>query len=131
MKDELDYSLDQLNKAFLKLKEGSLKVRDDLQRDGVIQRFEFTFEILWKTLRLFLLEKGIVAKTPKDCLKEAFRVGWLKEEDVFNQMLEDRNKTSHIYEEKKSIEILNHIQQQYIIVLEGVLKNLKEILKKN
>ena len=46
MNEELKYSLGELDKAFLKLKKGALKATEELQRDGVIQRFEFTFELL-------------------------------------------------------------------------------------
>jgi len=128
MQEELEYSLMKLRKASLKLKEGSLKAKDELQRDGAIQRFEFTFELLWKTLKLFLRAKGIEARTPKDCFKEAFRVGWLKEEEVFAQMLEDRNKTSHVYDEAESKDIFERIKGRYLECLEKTLMELEKTL---
>ena len=128
MKEELEYSLTKLRKASLKLKQGTLKAKDELERDGVIQRFEFTFELLWKTLKLFLRAKGMEARTPKDCFKEAFRVGWLKEEEIFAHMLEDRNKSSHVYDEAESKEIFGRIKDQYIECLEKALMELEKSL---
>ena len=124
MHKELRYSFQKLNKAFNKLKEGVVEagqVNGELARDGVIQRFEFTFELLWKTLKIFLREKGIEVKTPKDSLKEAFRIGWIKDEGIFAQMLEDRNNTSHMYAEEKVKEIFDRIKANYVASLEKIL----------
>ena len=73
MKDELKYSFEKFQKAVKRLDEGIKKAKDQLDNDGVIQRFEFTFELTWKTLKLFLLNEGIITKSPKETLKEAFR----------------------------------------------------------
>ena len=130
MKEELEYSLKRLRGAFVKLKEGSASAKLELEIDGVIQRFEFTFELLWKTLRIFLKEQGVDAKTPKDCLKEAFRLGWLKEEQIFVQMLDDRNETSHVYEEKEAREIFARIKEKYVALIGSVADDLAQRLKK-
>jgi nucleotidyltransferase substrate binding protein (TIGR01987 family) len=127
MNKELDYSLEKLKKALSKLKAGVDEASNELQKDGVIQRFEFTFELLWKTLKIFLREKGIDTRTPKDSLKEAFRIGWINDEETFSQMLEDRNKMSHVYEETKAAEIFERIKSQYVHRLEAVFQNLKSI----
>lgn len=121
MKEELEYSLSKLENAFIKLKEGVAKAEDELDKDGVIQRFEFTFELFWKALKIFLGSKGIEAKTPKDSLKEAFKIGWLKEEKVFLDMLEDRNKTSHIYDKETSEEIFVRIKNNYLDAIKGAI----------
>ncbi len=97
MEDELRYSYKKLKEAVKKLDEGIKEAKDELDRDGVIQRFEFTFELLWKTLKLFLDGEGIITKSPKEALKETFRYGLIKDENLFLDMLEDRNQTSHIY----------------------------------
>jgi len=125
MKKELDYALNRLNKALAKLKEGTERASDDLAEDGVIQRFEFTFELLWKTLKIFLEENGVVARTPRDVFKEAFRLDWLGDnEEVFLNMLEDRNKTVHIYDEKTSRQIFTRIKEDYVGAIETVLEKL-------
>ena len=126
MKDELKYSIEKFNKALSRLNAGIKKAKDQLDKDGVIQRFEFTFELLWKTLRLFLLDEGIITKSPKEALKEAFRFGLIKDEEIFLDMLEDRNQTSHIYSEEISKEIVLRIKKFY---LSKLTKLSKELLK--
>ena len=76
-------------------------------------------------------EKGIDTKPPKDSLKEAFRIGWIKEEEIFVQMLEDRNKTSHIYAEQTSKEIFQRIKKEYLDSIEEVLTSLRKSLAQN
>ena len=106
MKEEVELSLKKLKDAYSRLRESVEIASGELERDGVIQRFEFTFELLWKTLRLFLEEEGIICSTPKECMKEAFRINWLNDEDIFLNMLKDRNKTSHIYDKSMASEEL-------------------------
>lgn len=129
MKKELDYALTKLENAFIKLKEGSRDANEELEMDGVIQRFEFTFELLWKTLKIFLLDSGVEAKSPKDSLKEGFKIGWLKDEQVFLNMLEDRNKTSHLYDKDTSEAILERIKNNYVPAIGAILSELKKRLK--
>ena len=126
MKEILEYSTQKLEKAFLKLKEGVVSAKDELDKDGVIQRFEFTFELLWKALKIFLEYQGIDVKTPRDSLKEAFRIELIEDEEIFLDMLEDRNKSSHIYDKEVSEEIFRRIKSFYIQAIENVLKKLKE-----
>ena len=74
-------------------------------RDAAIQRFEFTFEALWKFLKEYLREKeGIICNSPKSCFREIFSLGLLNEEEVigFLEMTDVRNLTSHTYKEEVS-----------------------------
>ncbi|OGX11180.1 MAG: hypothetical protein A2351_02925 [Omnitrophica bacterium RIFOXYB12_FULL_50_7] len=127
MSDEIQYSLEKLGKALASLKEGAEQAADDLSKDGVIQRFEFTFELLWKTLRIFLEEvKGIQVRNPKDSLKAAFKEGLIDDEKVFLNMLEDRNRSSHIYNKEESQEIFKRVKSDYLPAVLKVLNTLKE-----
>jgi len=125
MKETLDYSIKQLEKAFLKLKNGAVSAQDDLDKDGVIQRFEFTFELFWKTLKIFLAYKGIETRTPRDSLKEAFRINLIEDEKLFLNMLEDRNKTSHIYDESTADDIFIRIKNEYVQLIEKTIQKTK------
>lgn len=127
MKKENEYSLEKLEKACSQLEDGIKNARDQLGRDGVIQRFEFTFELLWKALKISLREKGVEARTPKDALKEAFSLEWINKESPYLNMLEDRNKTSHMYDKKTVDEIFNRVAKDYLPAIKEVLKKLKEI----
>lgn len=125
MKEEVKYVLGKFNDAFSRLKEGALQAKDDLGKDGVIQRFEFTFELLWKSLKVFLEYEGIECRTPRECLKSAFRIDIIEAEEVFLDMLEDRNKTSHIYDKEESEKIFQRIKNDYLPQIGKVLDKLK------
>ncbi|MGA2260094.1 MAG: HI0074 family nucleotidyltransferase substrate-binding subunit [Acidobacteriota bacterium] len=125
MKNRLEYSLDQFMHALDRLNEGATQARDELDRDGVIQRFEFCFELLWKTLKIYLEDRGIEAKSPKDSLRAAFGQGWIIEEDDFLDMLADRNKTSHIYSREESQKIYDRITKQHIPLIKALALRLQ------
>lgn len=125
MKGEIRYAVMNLEKAFIKLRDGAETAKDELDKDGVIQRFEFTFELLWKTLKIFLRDRGIEVKTPKDSMTEAFKVGWIQDEEIFLDMLEDRNKTSHIYDRETLEVIFERIKSKYTQVIKEMLDKLK------
>lgn len=128
MKKEVDYALKKFKNALERLREGAESAKTGLDRDGVIQRFEFTFELLWKGVKVCLEDKGIEAKTPKDCLKAAFRVGWIENEQIYLDMLEDRNKTSHLYDEPESEKIFQRIKTSYLGLMETLLRRLETAL---
>jgi nucleotidyltransferase substrate binding protein (TIGR01987 family) len=100
-------------------REGVLEARDELDSDGVIQRFEFCFELLWKTLKIFLADRGLEARSPKDSLKASFAQGWITDEEAFLDMLADRNKTSHIYSREESQKIFDRIKRQHLPQIEA------------
>ena len=86
-------------------------LKDDIAIDASIQRFEFTYELGWKTLRRFLSLEGVIATTPKEVLQEAFRIGWLSEGDAFwSQIIKDRNMTSHTYDQKIAVSVYQRVK---------------------
>ena len=106
----LKQSYENLGRALSRLEEALQENQlNSLMVDGTIQRFEFTIELYWKTLKRLLLSEGIEAKTPREVLKEAFQAGWLKDESAWLQMLKDRNETSHVYDEEMALRILSNI----------------------
>jgi nucleotidyltransferase substrate binding protein (TIGR01987 family) len=110
---EIKIAVQNYNNAVNKLSEGVQNVQDELGRDGVIQRFEFTFEQFWKTMKLIIEYEGWPCKSPRNCIKEAYRHGFLDEGEIFLDMLDDRNRTSHTYIEQVSIQIFNRIKEDY------------------
>jgi len=125
MKDVLEYSLKKLKDACKKLEEGINQTKDELDRDGVIQRFEFTFELLWKALKIYLEHKGVIVKTPRDSFVEAFRINLISDEKIFLDMLEDRNNTAYIYDEETSKKIFNRIKKSYKQEIIKIIDKLK------
>ncbi|MCK5451629.1 MAG: HI0074 family nucleotidyltransferase substrate-binding subunit [Candidatus Omnitrophica bacterium] len=126
MNDELKYAITKLEKALNKLKEGVAEAKDELDKDGVIQRFEFTFELYWKALKIFLRNSGVEAKTPKETLKEAFKIGWIIDEEKHLNMLEDRSNTLRIYDKETSEATFKRIKEDYVVIIDAGLKKLSE-----
>lgn len=125
MKDELKLAIENFRNAITSLAKGIEEANGELQKDGVIQRFEFTFELLWKTLKIFLFEEGLDCKSPKDCLRNAFKIGLIGDEQLFLDMLTDRNKSTHTYSKEESEEIFERIKNDYLIELKNVLQKLE------
>lgn len=124
--EKVKQSLQNLENALQRLKEAlSQDHKDALQIDGTIQRFEFTVELFWKTLKRMLEQEGNNTSTPKDALKNAYRIGWLDNEDIWLQMLRDRNETSHIYDQNKAQQIYQNIKT-YLPELERTFLFLKQ-----
>lgn len=116
-------------KAVIKLKEGlnQYDSTNELQRDGIIQRFEFSFELAWKTLKEIFEEEGLIGlNSPKMVLKEAFSAGIITEDKIWLNMLMDRNTTSHVYDEGTAIEICKNIEEKYIEALEKLINKINE-----
>lgn len=108
-------------KALNRLKEGLLQYNkeNELLRDGLIQRFEFTFELAWKTLKEVFEDEGLIGlNSPKSVLKEAFSAEIIKDEKLWLNMLIDRKSTSHMYSESNATEICKNIEEKYIEALE-------------
>jgi len=91
-------------------------IRDDLsdlERDGFIQRFEFCFEILWKCAKDYLRDvEGLDAASPKKVIRMSREVGLLTDEETEHalEMANDRNQTSHMYDEQMAIELVERIK---------------------
>ncbi|HOL63580.1 MAG: nucleotidyltransferase substrate binding protein [Elusimicrobiales bacterium] len=125
-KSEVIIAIERLKKVFQKLKEATIKAKDDLDRDGVIQRFEFTTELLWKTLKIVLEYQSIDASQgPKYVVKQAFKFGYIPDDEIILDILNDRNQTSHIYEEKTAEEIYTRISKIYVSKIEEIINHLE------
>lgn len=97
-----------LRKAIQTLEEALLRTqdqKDDLLRDGAIQRFEYCFELAWKTLQVAGRFMGIEINSPCEAIKSGFKLGWIKHPDRWFEVLEARNQTSHIYNDKVAREV--------------------------
>lgn len=97
-------------------------------RDATIQRFEYTFEALWKFIKEYLKEKeGIICNSPKGCFKEMFSLGFLTEEGCIDclKMTDRRNDTSHTYKEEVAQTIYNETKH-YFSLMQALLNQLKD-----
>lgn len=102
--------------------------KNDFMQDASIQRFEFVIEIFWKTLKKILNYEKIESTTPRDVLSQAYQFKLIDDEALWLSMLDDRNNTSHVYNEKNAHRIFKNIQT-YLPVFEKTYANLKEKYK--
>lgn len=95
--------------------------------DAVIQRFEFTYELAWKTMKAYLESQGLTeSRTPKDVIRESFGIGLIEDGDGRLDMLADRNLTSHTYREDMAREIFGKIRGKHRALLVSLLRRLEE-----
>ena len=113
----------QLKNAFIRLQEVMSEKKNDIVRDSAIQRFEFTFELAWKTLKVYLEEKKGAHDLyfPKDTFRSAFQAGLINDDPGWLEMVDTRNKTSHLYNEKMADEIYK--------LLPGYLPMIKRLIE--
>ena len=117
---------ENLSKAFLFLKKATGKTKlSDLEKAGIIQIYEFTFELAWKTLKDFLEEEGFQTKYPRDTIKTAFQSGIIDNGDMWIDMLEKRNLMLHTYNETNAELAYKLISEKYCVELEQVYLKLK------
>lgn len=113
-------------KAFLHLQNAVLKTNlSDLEKAGLIQIYEFTFELGWKTVKDYLEEKDVAVKFPRDTIKEAFKYEVIEDGDIWIDMLEKRNLMAHTYDETTAEFAYSLITQTYFRAIEKLYHKLK------
>ena len=117
----------QFEKVLNKFEDILNKEESEEIRDATIKRFEFTFELCWESLQEFFREKGIIRRSPKDCFKQAFSYGLIENEDIWINIIQDRNLTTHTYQEELAKEIYLKIKE-YVYHFEKLLISIKKNL---
>ena len=120
---------EDLKKATNKLNEALKEEVTDLEIDGILHRFEFTFELAWKTMKDCLEDQGIVGKigSPREIIKEAFAAGLIENGEIWMDMMISRNELSHLYDDEASREIFDDIKEKYILEINKLVKKLDTI----
>lgn len=123
-----DKQILNFSKALNKLKNFcSIKVENERDMAGIIQAFEYTFEQAWKTFQKVSQTQGLIARSPKESIEAAFQLGLIdiSEEECWLQMLEDRNLTSHTYNEETAKKIFEKIINSYLNALSQAFSRFK------
>lgn len=113
-------------KALGQLEEGvAMNSQDRLAQEGLIQRFEYTFELAWKCLQDLLQERGLVeVRGPKPVLQQAFQDGLLQDGVLWMEMLRARNEASHLYDEDVFVDIFEKTKTKFLKPLQELEKKL-------
>ena len=113
------YRFQNFSRAFGRLQdalnEGS-EALNELEQEGVIQRFEYTFELAWKTLKDRMEHDGIVLDpvTPRTVIRRAFQAKLISQGEQWIDMLVDRNRMSHTYNSSTFDTIIKAIEETYL-----------------
>ena len=115
-----------LIKATARLEEALDEKISDLAIDGVLHRFEFTFELAWKTMKDYLEYQGISEKigSPREIIKEAFSIRLIDDGDLWIKIMLARNTLSHLYDEETSREIYDDIKEHYLVEFKKLIQKL-------
>ena len=115
--------------ALNRLKEALEREVDDVVIDGVLHRFEFTFELAWKTVKDYLEYLGMTEKigSPREIIQLGFKQGIISDGEAWVSMMLSRNALSHLYDEKTSREIYEKIKNNYVKLF-GDLKEKLELV---
>lgn len=120
-------ALDQFKKAVDLASERELS---ELEQQGLIQGFEYTHELAWKTLKDFLTDRGYVdIYGSKDATRKAFNLDLISKGEIWMDMIKSRNQTSHTYNEEVKNKIILSIKDQYyaeFMALHHKLSKLKD-----
>ena len=100
----------------------------DLEKEGAIQRFEYTFELAWKTLKDYLVYSGVVFDqiTPRSVIKQAFAAKIIQDGQTWIEMLDQRNLMSHTYDDESFRIAFDSISRSYRAAIEQVFTWLKQ-----
>jgi nucleotidyltransferase substrate binding protein (TIGR01987 family) len=105
---------------------------NELEEQGLIQCFEYTHELAWKTLKDFLENSGTAnIFGSRDATREAFALGLIEDGDAWMDMIKDRNQTSHTYNSATVKAITKNITQRFFnafIALEQKLQSLQNVV---
>ena len=125
----LEDRFNQYKNVVYKLEEVMEAYNDDNSRiivDAMIQRFEFCVELSWKLLKDYLSSENVGDfNSPRSVMKEAYKMSIITEGELWLDMLEDRNLTSHTYDEI----VANTIRDNILKVHYNLLKKLKETME--
>jgi len=124
MSSKFQAILHQFERAVGKFSDVLEQEKNEYIRDSAIQRFEFTFELAWKTLKAFLEEQGITVYSPRDSFKGAFQTGLIDEEPTWLETIELRNLTTHTYNESTAEEIYDALPR-ILVLYKKLLESLK------
>lgn len=118
------------DRAFVLLRdamENGPSALNPLEKEGVIQRFEYCFELAWKCVKDYLESGGIVLATvtPRQVLKEAFAAKILPDGQVWIDMLDHRNLLSHTYDPASFEKVVEAIHTRYLAAFEQLHERLQ------
>ena len=120
---------ENFDKSYKLLKKYSnQEITTELERAGIIQFFEMTFELAWKVLKDYLESDGYMVKSPRETVKQAFQIGLIDNGHVWIDALSNRNLTTHTHDEELAIKMTSEILDAYLPELDKMYEKLSKEL---
>ncbi len=98
----------------------------DIEKMALIQAFEFTFELAWKTMKDYLEEEGFQVDSPKSVIRQAFQSRYIDNAEVWMEAMKMRNLTVHTYNTKIMEETVAFVRDHFFPVLQGWYNSYKK-----
>lgn len=117
--------LEDYKKSIKKLEEILSMGKTEVNRDSAIKRFELCFDLAWKSVKEYAKKEGVECYSPRACFKTAFQLKIIEYNELWLQMIEDRNKSVHLYKEEFAEEIYAHLSN-YLKLFQGLFEKLKD-----
>ena len=104
------------------------RVLSELERQGLIQAFEFTHELAWNVLKDYFAYQGNTSITgSRDAVRDAFDKGLVEDGEGWMEMIQSRNQTAHTYNERVAVEIATRITSRYRGLFQQFLVRMEEL----
>jgi nucleotidyltransferase substrate binding protein (TIGR01987 family) len=120
---------------FSNFRKASLQLQEFIEKgelnkfevQGLIQCFEYTFELAWKTMKDYLEQEGFEVKSPRKAIQIAFQTGLIADGHLWIDALEKRNLMAHTYNENTAKEAENLIRDKYYKIIQELCSKLGEL----
>ena len=123
---KISHSLISLEKAYKSLKEAvDEPIKNNRDKAGIIKKFEFVYELSWKAMKRKLEDEGQITSTPRDVINRAFKNDYILDENLWLEIIKDRNLAVHTYDQQLADLLVERIQKKYTVGFLRVLIFLK------
>ena len=101
-----------------------VELTSEIEKAGLIQFFEITFDLAWKVLKDYLEAQGYIVKSPRETIKQAYQMEVIDYGHVWIEALSNRNLTTHTYDEQFTEKFVLDIQQVYFPLFKSLYEKL-------
>ena len=129
------YRFDSYSRALELLREGAAQAEtaglSELEKEGLVQRFEYTWELAWKLLKDYLEAEGVVLETvtPRATVRAAFSAQLITDGDAWMRALDARNAMSHTYDPSSFERVVGDLQAEYLGLFEALYARLEPLAR--
>lgn len=102
------------------------EIKTELERAGIIQLYDMSFELAWKVLKDYLESQGFIVKSPRETIKQAFQIELIDNGHLWLEALSKRNLLAHTYDEELATQMSKEIIEIYFPELKKLYYNLKK-----